>query len=64
MGCNKPLIRFYVPHNREASGRVYSLASFNEIHKTKMKYEDLMYRKDVMMDANYANAKTGLHEWN
>lgn len=49
MGCNKPLIRFYVPHNREASGRVYSLASFNKIHKTKMKYEDLMYRKDVMM---------------
>ena len=49
MGCNKPLIRFYVPHDREASGRVYSLASFNEMHKTKMTYEDLMYRKDVMM---------------
>ena len=49
MGCNKPLIRFYVPHDREASGRVYSLASFNEIHKTKMRYENLMYRKDVMM---------------
>ena len=49
MGCNKPLIRFYVPHDREASGRVYSLASFNKIHKTEMRYEDLMYRKDVMM---------------
>ena len=49
MGCNKPLIRFYVPHDREASGRVYSLASFNEIHKTKMTYENLMYRKDVML---------------
>ena len=49
MGCNKPLIRFYVPHDREASGRVYSLASFNKIHKTEMKYEDLMYRKDVMI---------------
>ena len=28
---------------------MYSLASFNEIHKTKMRYEDLMYRKDVMI---------------
>ena len=49
MGCNKPLIRFYVPHNREASGRVYSLASFNRVHKTNLRYEDLMYRKDVML---------------
>ena len=49
MGCNKPLIRFYVPHDREASGRVYSLASFNKVHKTNLRYEDLMYRKDVML---------------
>ena len=49
MGCNKPLIRFYVPDNREASGRVYSLASFNKVHKTNLRYEDLMYKKDVML---------------
>lgn len=49
MGCYKPLIRFYVPHDREKSGRVYSLARFSEMIGHEATYEELIYRKDVMM---------------
>nr|CAI9750860.1 replication initiation protein [Microvirus sp.] len=49
MGCNKPLIRFYIPEDREASGKVYSLASLSIRTGKPVKYEDFMYRKDVMM---------------
>lgn len=50
MGCSKPLIRFYSPDNKEISGRVYTLPRFckERAHK-QLKYEDLMYRKDVML---------------
>lgn len=51
MACYKPLIRFYVPDDREASGRVYTLRRFavERAHKPDMTYEDLIYRKDVML---------------
>ena len=49
MSCYKPLIRIYSPENREFSGQVYSLARFSEISGKQLKYEDLMYRKDVML---------------
>lgn len=49
MGCIKPLIRFYVPNDREKSGQVYTLARFSKLAHKKVKYEDLMYRKDVML---------------
>lgn len=52
MGCNKPLIRFYSPNNREISGRVYSLSAFfkERLHTDeKPNYEKVMYRKDVML---------------
>lgn len=50
MGCNRPLIRFYSPENKEISGRVYTLSRFckERAHKN-LKYEDLMYRTDVML---------------
>ena len=50
MGCSKPLIRFYSPENKDISGRVYTLSRFckERAHK-ELKYEDLMYRKDVML---------------
>ena len=49
MSCYKPLIRLYNPENKDISGRVYSLARFSEISGKQLKYEDLMYRKDVML---------------
>lgn len=53
MGCNKPLIRFYNPDNKEISGQVYTLARFNELGKkpdgSNYKYEDLMYNRRVML---------------
>jgi hypothetical protein len=51
MGCYKPLIRFYVPDNPEASGHIYTLRRF-AIERAKnpnLTYEDLIYRKDVML---------------
>ena len=51
MGCYKPLIRFYVPNNPEASGHIYTLRRF-AIERAKnpnLTYEDLIYRKDVML---------------
>lgn len=51
MACYKPLIRFYVPNDREASGHVYTLRRF-AIERAKnpdLTYEDLIYRKDVML---------------
>ena len=51
MACYKPLIRFYVPDDREASGRVYTLRRF-AVERAKnpdLTYEDLIYRKDVML---------------
>ena len=51
MGCYRPLIRFYVPDNPEASGHVYTFRRF-AIEKAKnpnLTYEDLIYRKDVML---------------
>lgn len=49
MSCYKPLIRLYNPDNKEISGRVYSLARFSERMGKSLKYEDLMYRRDVML---------------
>lgn len=49
MSCYKPLIRLYNPENKEISGRVYSLARFSELSGKQLKYEDMMYRKDVML---------------
>ena len=49
MSCYKPLIRLYNPENKDISGRVYSLARFSEISGRQLKYEDLMFRKDVML---------------
>lgn len=51
MACYKPLIRFYVPEDREASGHVYTLRRFalERAHKPNLTYEDLIYRKDVML---------------
>lgn len=49
MSCYKPLIRLYNPDNKEISGRVYSLARFSEMSGKQLKYEDLMYRQDVML---------------
>lgn len=50
MSCVKPLIRFYVPNDREKSGRVYTLDRFRSVAKNdKIRYEDLVYRKDVML---------------
>lgn len=51
MGCYKPLIRFYVPDNPEASGRVYTFRRF-ALEKAKnpnLKYEDVIYRPDCML---------------
>lgn len=51
MACYKPLIRFYVPDDHEASGHVYTLRRF-AIERAKnpdLTYEDLIYRKDVML---------------
>ena len=69
MSCYKPLIRLYSPDNKEISGRVYSLARFSQICGTQLKYEDLMYRKNVMLipagsasDAESDNERTGQHE--
>ena len=49
MSCYKPLIRLYNPENKDISGRVYSLARFSEISGRQLKYEDVMYRKDIML---------------
>ena len=49
MSCYKPLIRLYNPENKDISGRVYSLARFSEICGKQLKYEDIMYKKDVML---------------
>lgn len=51
MGCYKPLIRFYVPDNPEASGHIYTLRRFaiERAKNPKLTYEDLIYRKDVML---------------
>lgn len=51
MACYKPLIRFYVPDDREASGHVYTLRRFaiERAKKPDLTYEDLIYRKDVML---------------
>lgn len=51
MGCYKPLIRFYVPDNPEASGHIYTLRRFaiERAHNPNLTYEDLIYRKDVML---------------
>lgn len=50
MACYKPLIRFYVPNDREASGRVYTLRRFSKLaKKPNITYEELVYRKDVML---------------
>ncbi len=51
MACYKPLIRFYVPDDKEASGHVYTLRRF-AVERAKnpdLTYEDLIYRKDVML---------------
>ena len=51
MACYKPLIRFYVPEDREASGHVYTLRRFalERAHNPNLTYEDLIYRKDIML---------------
>ena len=49
MSCYKPLIRLYNPENKEASGRVYSLARFSQLSGKQLKYEDLMYNPKVML---------------
>lgn len=51
MGCYKPLIRFYVPDNPQASGHIYTFRRFaiERAKNPKLTYEDLIYRKDVML---------------
>ena len=49
MSCYKPLIRLYDPNDKDVSGRVYSLSRFSQLAGRQLKYEDLMYRKDVML---------------
>lgn len=51
MACYKPLIRFYAPDNPDISGRVYTFARFRSerAKNQKLTYEDLIYRKDVML---------------
>lgn len=49
MSCYKPLIRLYNPNDKDISGRVYSLSRFSQLTGKQLKYEDLMYRHDVML---------------
>lgn len=49
MSCYKPLIRLYNPDDREQSGRVYSLARFNQLSGKQLRYEDLMYNPKIML---------------
>nr|DAH72157.1 MAG TPA: Replication associated protein [Microviridae sp.] len=49
MSCAKPLIRLYNPDNKEISGRVYSLARFSELCGKQLKYEDVIYKPEVML---------------
>ena len=49
MSCYKPLIRLYNPNDKNISGRVYSLSRYSQLVGKQLKYEDLMYKKDVML---------------
>ena len=49
MSCYKPLIRLYNPNNKDISGRVYSLSRYSQLTGRQLKYEDLMFRKDIML---------------
>lgn len=49
MSCYKPLIRLYNPNDKEQSGRVYSLARFSQLCGKQLKYEDVMYKPEVML---------------
>lgn len=49
MSCYKPLIRLYNPDNKEISGQVYSLARFSQLCGKELKYEDIMYKPEVML---------------
>lgn len=49
MSCYKPLIRLYNPNDKDVSGRVYSLSRYSQLTGKQLKYEDLMYRKDIML---------------
>lgn len=49
MSCYKPLIRLYNPNDKDISGRVYSLSRYSQLAGKQLKYEDLMFRKDIML---------------
>ena len=57
MSCYKPLIRLYNPEDKNISGRVYSLARFSEISGKQLKYEDLMYKKNIMLIPSDAESR-------